>query len=124
MKYNSQRPDLIIPEYGRNIQNMVDHIKTIEDREERNKASLAIIKIMGQLFPYLRDMEDFKHKLWDHLHIMSNFELDVDSPYPPPSPDKLKQRPKPMPYPQGDIRYGHYGKTIERMIEVVAAESD
>lgn len=124
MEYNSQRPDLIIPEYGRNIQNMVDHLKTIEDREERNKATQAIIKVMGQLFPYLRDMEDFRHKLWDHLHIMSNFELDVDSPYPQPSPETLAARPKPMKYPQGDIRYGHYGKTIERVIQSVTEEED
>lgn len=124
MEYNSQRPDLIIPEYGRNIQNMVDHIKTIEDREERNKASQAIIKVMGQLFPYLRDMEDFRHKLWDHLHIMSNFELDVDSPYPAPSVEKLNERPAPMNYPQGKIKYGHYGKTIELIIESVAKEED
>lgn len=124
MEYNSQRPDLIIPEYGRNIQNMVDHIKTIEDREERNKAALAIIKVMGQLFPYLRDMEDFRHKLWDHLYIMSKFELDVDSPYPVPSKESLTTKPNPMGYPQGDIRYGHYGKTIERIIESVAQEKD
>lgn len=124
MEYNSQRPDLIIPEYGRNIQNMVDHIKTIEDREERNKAALAIIKVMGQLFPYLRDMEDFRHKLWDHLYIMSNFELDVDSPYPVPSKESLSTKPNHMDYPQGDIRYGHYGKTVERIIESVANEKD
>lgn len=124
MQYNSQRPELIIPEYGRNIQNMVEHIKTIEDRDERNKAALSIIKVMGQLFPYLRDMEDFNHKLWDHLHIMSNFELDVDSPYPPPSQESLNARPKPMSYPQKDFRYGHYGKTLERIINSVAEEAD
>lgn len=124
MKYNSQRPDLIIPEYGRNIQNMVDHIKTIENREERNKAALSIIKVMGQLFPYLRDIEDFNHKLWDHLHIMSDFDLDVDSPYPPPSRESLTSSPRPMAYPKGDFKYGHYGKTIERIIQSVAAEKD
>ncbi|TVR40600.1 MAG: DUF4290 domain-containing protein [Cryomorphaceae bacterium] len=124
MEYNSQRPDLVIPEYGRNIQNMVNHIKTIEDREERNRAVESVLKMMGQLFPYLRDMDDFKHKLWDHLHIMSDFELDVDSPYPKPSPETFKTKPNHMAYPQGDIRYGHYGKTIERLIASVAAEED
>jgi len=124
MEYNSQRPDLIIPEYGRNIQNMVDHIKTIEDREERNKAVQSIIKVMGQLFPYLRDMEDFRHKLWDHLHIMADFELDVDSPYPVPSRESLETKPNKMDYPQTDFRYGHYGKTVQRIIEKVAAEPD
>lgn len=124
MEYNSQRPDLVIPEYGRNIQNMVNHIKTIEDREERNRAVESVLKMMGQLFPYLRDMDDFKHKLWDHLHIMSDFELDVDSPYEKPSPETFKTKPNHMAYPQGDIRYGHYGKTIERLIASVAAEED
>lgn len=124
MEYNSQRPDLIIPEYGRNIQSMVDQLKNIEDKEERNKAALSVIKVMGQLFPYLRDMEDFRHKLWDHLHIMSNFELDVDSPYPTPSKESLETKPNTMDYPQSDIRYGHYGKTIERIIKAVAEEKD
>lgn len=124
MKYNSQRPDLILPEYGRNIQNMVTEIKSIENREERNKATLSIIKIMGQLFPYLRNMDEFQHKLWDHLHIMSNYELDVDAPYPPPSKESFSMRPEPLNYPQGKIKYGHYGKTIERIIEAVANETD
>ena len=84
MEYNSERSDLIIPEYGRNIHNMVDYALTIEDREERNKVVKAIISVMGQLFPYLRDIVDYNHKLWDHLYIMSDFKLDVDSPYPIP----------------------------------------
>lgn len=124
MEYNSQRPDLIIPEYGRNIQHMVEHIKTIEDRDTRNKAVQSIIKVMGQLFPYLRDMEDFTHKLWDHLHIMADFELDVDSPYPVPSRESLETKPNKMDYPQSDIRYGHYGKTIEGIIKKVSEEKD
>lgn len=124
MEYNSQRPDLILPEYGRNIQNMVTEIKSIEDREERNRATLSVIKIMGQLFPYLRNMDEFQHKLWDHLHIMSNFELDVDAPYPPPSKESLSVPPEPLSYPQGKIKYGHYGKTIERIIESVSNEPD
>lgn len=103
---------------------MVDSLKNIEDKEERNKAALSVIKVMGQLFPYLRDMEDFRHKLWDHLHIMSNFELDVDSPYPTPSKESLETKPNKMDYPQSDIRYGHYGKTIERIIQAVAEEKD
>lgn len=124
MEYNSQRPDLILPEYGRNIQNMVTEIKSIEDREERNKATLSVIKIMGQLFPYLRNMDEFQHKLWDHLHIMSNYELDVDAPYPPPNKESFSKRPEPLSYPQGKIKYGHYGKTIELIIESVSKETD
>lgn len=121
LPYNSQRPDLIIPEYGRNIQQMVDFAVTVEDREERNQVVKAIISVMGQLFPYLRDIEDFKHKLWDHLQIMSDFQLDVDSPYPKPEPTTFKTRPEPLDYPGGNIRYGHYGKVVERMIEKAMA---
>jgi hypothetical protein len=92
--YNSNRPNLVIPEYGRNIQRMVDHAITIEDKEERNKCVRAILSVMGQLVPYLRDIEDYNHKLWDHLHIISNFQLDVDSPYPKPDPENLVSKPE------------------------------
>ncbi len=119
--YNSQRPDLIIPEYGRNIQKMVEYAMTIEDREERNKCCRAILSVMGQLFPYLRDIEDFNHKLWDHLYIMSNFKLDVDSPYPVPNPEELDAPPGRMNYPKGDVRFGHYGRYVERMIDKCCA---
>lgn len=118
--YNSQRPDLIIPEYGRNIQKMVEYAMTLEDREERNKCVRAILSVMGQLFPYLRDIEDFNHKLWDHLYIMSNFKLDVDSQYPVPNPEELDSPPARIPYPQGDVRFGHYGRYVERMIDKCA----
>ncbi len=115
--YNSMRPDLIIPEYGRNIQKMVEYAMTIDDREERNKCVRAILSVMGQLFPYLRDMEDFNHKLWDHLHIMSDFKLNADSPYPVPNASELDAPPARMTYPKGDVRFGHYGRYVERMIE-------
>lgn len=111
------RPDLIIPEYGRNIQKMVEYAMTIDDREERNKCVRAILSVMGQLFPYLRDMEDFNHKLWDHLHIMSDFKLNADSPYPVPNASELDAPPARMTYPKGDVRFGHYGRYVERMIE-------
>lgn len=122
--YNSERPDLIIPEYGRNIHNMVDFAKTVSDREERNKVAYAIISVMGQLFPHLRDIDDFKHKLWDHLHIMARFELDVDGPYPKPNPETFNTRPDRVAYPKDEPRYGHYGKTIERMIAKAAELED
>lgn len=115
--YNSNRPDLTIPEYGRHIQKMVQYATTIADREERNKCVRAIISVMGQLFPQLRDIEDYNHKLWDHLQIMSGFTLDVDSPYPAPSKESLAQKPERVPYPSGNIRFGHYGRYIERMID-------
>ena len=117
MEYNTQLPKLEIPEYGRNIQVMIDHCITIEDREERNKCARAIIQIMGQLNPHLRDIADFTHKLWDHLFLISKFKLDVDSPYPRPNAETFTTKPKNVPYPATKIRYKHYGKTIERIIE-------
>jgi hypothetical protein len=117
MEYNTQLPKLEIPEYGRNIQVMIDHCVTIEDREERNKCAKAIIQIMGQLNPHLRDISDFTHKLWDHLFLISKFKLDVDSPYPKPNAESFATKPKKVPYPATKIRYKHYGKTIERIID-------
>lgn len=117
MDYNTKRKKLPMPEYGRNIQNMVDHLLTIEDRDKRNRSAQTVIDVMGNLFPYLRDVADFKHKLWDHLAIMSEFKLDIDYPYEPPSPDILTEKPNVVPYPQHDIKYRHYGLVIEKMIE-------
>jgi Domain of unknown function (DUF4290) len=122
--YNSQRPDMIIPEYGRNIQKMVQYAITLEDREERNQCCRAILSVMGQLFPHLRDIEDYNHKLWDHLHIMSNFKLEVDSPYPKPSEAELDKAPEKVPYPEGEVRFLHYGRYVERMITKCAEMED
>lgn len=119
--YNSNRPQLVIPEYGRNIQRMVEYALTLEDKEERNKCVRAIISVMGQLFPHLRDIEDFNHKLWDHLHIMSGFRLDVDSPYPMPDREHLQSKPERLPYPQNQIRFGHYGYYVQLMVDKCAA---
>lgn len=124
ISYNSARPDLILPEYGRSIHNMVNHCVSLDDREERNRCARAIIAIMGNLFPHLRDVEDFKHKLWDHLHIMSDFQLEVDSPYPKPLRETFQEKPRKVEYPSGKIKYGHYGKTIELIIDKIAAEPD
>ncbi len=115
--YNTSRNRLYLPEYGRNVQKMVNHICTIEDREERNKAARTIIGIMGNLNTHLRDQGDFKHKLWDHLYIISDFRIDVDSPYETPEPEQLKQKPSPIPYNQNRIKYKHYGHSLEMMIK-------
>lgn len=117
MDYNSQRTKLPLPEYGRNIQNMVDFLFTIEDKEKRNRHALTVIDVMGNLYPYLRDVAEFKHKLWDHLAIMSNFELDIDYPYDLPTPDILTSKPSRVPYNQHRIKYKHYGRTMELLIE-------
>lgn len=108
---------MALPEYGRNIQKMVDFIKTIEDRDERTRAARSVIKIMGNLNPNLRDSGDIKHKLWDHLTIIANFELDIDSPYPPPEKEKLLEKPNEIGYKKGEVKYLHYGRVIEMMIE-------
>ena len=121
--YNTQRKKMALPEYGRNVQKMVDHIMTIEDREERNRAARTIIQIMGNLNPQIRDTGDFKHKLWDHLAIIADFKLDIDSPYPQPDLSKFNEKPKAIPYRQSDIRYLHYGRIIELMIDA-ASEMD
>ncbi len=121
MEYNTQLDRLIIPEYGRNIQGMIEFCCKIENREERNLCARAIIQVMGQLNPPLRDVADFNHKLWDHLFIISQFKLDVDSPYPIPNPDSFKEKPKLLEYPKGKIRYKHYGKTIEEIIKKARA---
>ena len=118
LEYNSQRSHLIIPEYGRHLQKLIDQATAIEDREERNKAAKYIISVMGSLNPHLRDVLDFQHKLWDQLFIMSDFKLDVDSPYPIPSKDILTQKPERLKYPQNFPKYRFYGNNIKYMIDV------
>ncbi|TYP75111.1 DUF4290 domain-containing protein [Aquimarina intermedia] len=124
LEYNTEREKLIIPEYGRHLQKMVNHAMTIEDKEERNKVAKSIIDVMGNLQPHLRDVPDFQHKLWDQLFIMSDFNLDVDSPYPPLTKEKLEERPEPLEYPQNFPKYRFYGNNIKRMIDVANSWED
>lgn len=124
LEMNSARPEITLPEYGRNIQKMVQYALTLEDRDERARCCKAIISVMGQLFPYLRDMEDFNHKLWDHLHIMSGFQLDVDSPYPKPEPAQFAVKPERVSYPQGALKFGHYGRYVEKMVDKCVGMED
>lgn len=118
LEYNTERPQLIIPEYGRHFQKMVDHAVSIEDPVERNKVAKSIISVMGNLQPHLRDVPDFQHKLWDQLFIMSDFKLDVESPFPITSKEMLRKRPEPLEYPQNFPKYRFYGNNIKRMIDV------
>lgn len=120
MNYNTQRPQLALPEYGRNVQNMIQFAVGLSTKEERNAAARAIIEVMGQLNPQLRDVEDFRHKLWTHLLIMSDYKLDVDSPYEIPQKEKLTEKPNRVKYPSGHITYGHYGKYTESVIHEIA----
>ena len=117
MEYNTSLPHLIIPEYGRNVQKMVHSIIEIEDREKRNHQAKAIIEVMGNLNPHLRDVPDFKHKLWDHLFIMSEFALDVDSPYGKPSKESFEEKPERIPYSDNNIKLRHYGKILPQIID-------
>ena len=118
LEYNTERPKLIIPEYGRHFQKMVDHAISIEDDAERNRVAQAIISVMGNIQPHLRDVPDFQHKLWDQLFIMSDFKLNVESPFPITSKETLQKRPEPLEYPQNFPKYRFYGNNIKRMIDV------
>ena len=120
--YNYKRRKLYMPEYGRHIHEMVDSLFEIEDRQERTRQAKAVIAVMGNLNPLLRDTADFKHKLWDHLFIMSDFKLDVDSPYQQPSRQELMVRPEKLQYPQSRIMFKHYGKYAQRFVRAIAAE--
>lgn len=116
LEYNNQKEKLILPEYGRNIQQMVEHCAALETKEERNRCANTIIQTMGNLFPQLRDAPEFKHKLWDHLAIMSNFTLDIDYPYEVIKQENLQTTPQAVAYQLEPIRFRHYGKIIEQMI--------
>lgn len=118
IEYNTERNKLIIPEYGRHLQKMIDHAVSIKDVTERNKVAKAIIDVMGNLNPHLRDVTDFKHKLWDQLFIISDFKLDVESPFDRPTREELAERPERLDYPQNFPKYRFYGNNIKRMIDV------
>ena len=118
LEYNTEREHLIIPEYGRHLQKMINHAKSRETKEERNKLAKSIISVMGNLQPHLRDVADFQHKLWDQLFIMADFDIDVDSPYDKPEREVLQARPEPLKYPQNFPKYRFYGNNIKTMIDV------
>lgn len=120
LRYNTQQPRLTLPEYGRNIQQMIDHCLTIENREERNRCARTIILAMTSLFPEMRETEESRHKLWDHLAIMSDFQLDIDWPWEPASPDARDSAPNKIPYPATLIKRRNYGHALEMMINRAA----
>lgn len=124
IKYNTQQGKLPLPEYGRSVQNMVNHALTIEDRAERQRCANTIISIMAGMFPHLKDVEDFRQKLWDHLAIMADFKLDIDYPVQIVDKESLKVRPERIPYPQNNIAYRHYGRFVEDLIETVVKMED
>lgn len=124
MEYNTTRNYLTMREYGRHIQKMVEHIKTIEDKERRQRQAQVLIELMGFLNPHLKNVEDFRHKLWDHLFYISDFKLDVESPYPIPEKETYKAKPDPLPYPKRYPRYSHLGKNLELVINKALKEEN
>ena len=117
MEYNTNRAKLLMPEYGRNIQQMVEYCKSLPSKEERNEVAKTIVEFMGQRNPHLRDEENYKHKLWDHLYILADYDLDVDAPYPFPTKEELAQKPNRMDYPSFENEYKFYGKSILQLID-------
>jgi hypothetical protein len=122
--YNTDRVKLWMPEYGRNVQKMVDYLKSIEDREKRNEQAKAVVKVMEILNPQVHVQENWEQKLWDHLHIISGFDLDIDSPYPAPTEDSLYERPAVVPLVKKPIKANHYGRNIENIIDLIAEQED
>jgi len=124
MEYNTTRNYLSMREYGRHIQKMVEYLLTIEDNEKRNQQAKVVIEFMGLLNPHLRNVEDFRHMLWDHLFFISDFKLDVESPYPIPEKATYKSKPDPLPYPKRYPKYSHLGKNLELIIDKALKEDD
>lgn len=124
MEYNTVRTRMLMPEYGRNVQSMAEHLLTIEDREKRLKNAEILIDLMSILNPQLKLIEDWRHKLWDHLHQMTDFRLDVDAPYPAPTPEELRKKPDPLPYPQVKIKHRHLGRNLESVLKKGLEEKD
>lgn len=116
MDYNSSRSKLLMPQYGRNVQKMVEYLLTIEDRAKRLQQANLVIDLMSLLTPHLKTMEDYEHKLWDHLHQMTGLRLDVDGPYPAPTEEQLAKKPEPLPYPQAPIKHRHLGRNLQNLI--------
>jgi hypothetical protein len=124
MEYNTGRNLLIMREYGRHIQKMIEYLLTIEDKETRQRNAYAVIELMGFLNPHLKNVEDFRHKLWDHLFLISDFKLDVESPYPIPTRETLRAKPKPLPYPKRYPRFAHLGKNLQSVIDKALKEEN
>ncbi|MER3497533.1 MAG: DUF4290 domain-containing protein [Chitinophagaceae bacterium] len=124
MEYNTTRNNLMMREYGRHIQKMIEHLLSIEDPERRQRNAQVVIELMGFLNPHLKNVEDFRHKLWDHLFFISDFKLDVKSPYPIPTKETLKSRPQPLPYPKRYPKFSHLGKNLEVIIDKALKEEN
>ncbi len=124
LDYNTQREKLHMPEYGRHVQKMIEYVASLPDKEKRNEQIQSVVQVMGTLNPQLRDINDFKHKLWDHVHIISDFNIDIDSPYVTPTRESLATAPNPIPLQKSPVKAAHYGRNIQNMLEVIAQRED
>ena len=124
MDYNTQREKLILPEYGRNVQKMIEQVKAIEDKEKRSEQMRAVVQVMGILNPQIRELNDYKHKLWDHAQVIGGFDLDIDAPYPAPTPQQFEERPDVIKLPGKPVKAACYGRNIESMIDLIADRED
>lgn len=124
MEYNTTRSRMLMPEYGRNVQKMVEYLVTVDDRAKRLQQAEIIIELMGTLNPHLKTIEDYKHKLWDHLFQMTEFKLDVDAPYPCPTAEMIFKKPEVLPYPQVSIKHRHLGRNMQGLLDKAMAETD
>jgi hypothetical protein len=124
LMYNSNRGEVIIPEYGRNIQAMIQHLMEIEDRKERTEAAHFIVSVMAQMNPQAKESNDYIHKLWDHMYIISDFQLDVDGPFEAPAKEERHTHPHHIGYQSNNIKYGHYGQYIMKMVEEICKEEN
>ena len=124
LDYNTEREKLAMPEYGRNVLKMVEDVKRIEDRTKRSEQARAVVRVMEILNPQVHSADNWEQKLWDHLYIMAGYDLDVDSPYPMPSPEQRKSRPEIIPLKKKPIKATHYGRNIERIIDLIASEPE
>lgn len=124
MDYNTQREQIKMPEYGRHVQKMIDYVVNIPDKEKRNQQIKAVVDVMGVLSPQLRDLDDYRHKLWDNVQIISDFEIDIDSPYPTPTKETFETKPNPIPLDKTPLKAAHYGRNIQNMIDMIAEKED
>lgn len=124
LDYNTQREKLNMPEYGRHVQKMIEYVASLPDKEKRNEQIQSVVQVMGTLNPQLRDINDFKHKLWDHVHVIADFNIDIDSPYATPTRESLATAPNPIPLQKTPVKAAHYGRNIQNMIEVIAQRED
>ena len=124
MDYNTQREKLVLPEYGRHVQKMIEQVKAIEDKEKRSEQMRAVVQVMGILNPQIRELNDYKHKLWDHAQVIGGFDLDIDAPYPAPTPQQFEVRPDVIALPGKPVKAACYGRNIENMIALIADRED